>query len=97
MKGLSYCKQNALRVDKSTTFAVQCKSSSIKSYPVMESFLSIQGEGGHQGKTAHFIRLAGCDVGCPWCDVPSLGRSQIMRRGQFLTSLRKLKRALLRS
>ena len=36
----------------------------------MESFLSIQGEGGHQGKTAHFIRLAGCDVGCPWCDVP---------------------------
>lgn len=46
------------------------QGSSIKSYPVMESFLSIQGEGGHQGKTAHFIRLAGCDVGCPWCDVP---------------------------
>ena len=46
------------------------QDSSIKSYPVMESFLSIQGEGGHQGKTAHFIRLAGCDVGCPWCDVP---------------------------
>jgi len=37
--------------------------------PVMESFYSIQGEGFHQGKAAHFIRLAGCDVGCPWCDV----------------------------
>lgn len=37
--------------------------------PVMESFLSIQGEGFHQGKLSYFIRLAGCDVGCPWCDV----------------------------
>ena len=37
--------------------------------PVMESFYSIQGEGFHQGKAAYFIRLAGCDVGCHWCDV----------------------------
>jgi 7-carboxy-7-deazaguanine synthase len=37
--------------------------------PVMESFLSIQGEGYHQGVLAYFIRLSGCDVGCPWCDV----------------------------
>lgn len=37
--------------------------------PVMESFYSIQGEGFHSGKAAHFIRLAGCDVGCHWCDV----------------------------
>lgn len=37
--------------------------------PVMESFNTIQGEGFHQGKAAYFIRLAGCDVGCVWCDV----------------------------
>ncbi len=37
--------------------------------PLMETFYSIQGEGYHQGKAAYFIRLAGCDVGCPWCDV----------------------------
>lgn len=37
--------------------------------PVMESFYTIQGEGYHQGKAAYFIRLAGCDVGCVWCDV----------------------------
>jgi len=37
--------------------------------PVMESFNTIQGEGYHQGKAAYFIRLAGCDVGCTWCDV----------------------------
>jgi len=37
--------------------------------PVMETFNTIQGEGYHQGKAAYFIRLAGCDVGCVWCDV----------------------------
>jgi len=37
--------------------------------PVMESFYTLQGEGFHQGKAAYFIRLAGCDVGCHWCDV----------------------------
>ncbi|MFM7078412.1 MAG: 7-carboxy-7-deazaguanine synthase QueE [Bacteroidota bacterium] len=37
--------------------------------PVMESFYTVQGEGAHTGKAAYFIRLAGCDVGCTWCDV----------------------------
>jgi 7-carboxy-7-deazaguanine synthase len=35
----------------------------------MEHFYTIQGEGFHQGRAAYFIRLAGCDVGCVWCDV----------------------------
>lgn len=39
------------------------------SLPVMEQFLSLQGEGKHTGQVAYFIRLAGCDVGCVWCDV----------------------------
>ncbi len=38
-------------------------------YPVMEHFYTIQGEGAHTGKAAYFIRTAGCDVGCWWCDV----------------------------
>ena len=38
-------------------------------YPVMEHFLTLQGEGFHQGRAAYFIRLGGCDVGCIWCDV----------------------------
>lgn len=37
--------------------------------PVMERFYTIQGEGFHQGKAAYFIRLAGCNIGCTWCDV----------------------------
>jgi organic radical activating enzyme len=42
---------------------------SLQTLPVMEAFYTLQGEGFHQGKAAFFIRLAGCDVGCVWCDV----------------------------
>lgn len=38
-------------------------------YPLMEDFFTIQGEGTHTGKAAYFIRTAGCDVNCWWCDV----------------------------
>lgn len=36
--------------------------------PINEIFYSVQGEGFHQGKAAFFIRFAGCDIGCVWCD-----------------------------
>ena len=36
--------------------------------PVVETFHSLQGEGVHSGRSAFFIRLAGCQVGCAWCD-----------------------------
>lgn len=38
------------------------------SLPVVETFHSLQGEGLHAGRSAFFIRLAGCTVGCAWCD-----------------------------
>lgn len=37
--------------------------------PIMERFHTLQGEGNFTGSSAYFIRLAGCDVGCVWCDV----------------------------
>ncbi len=37
--------------------------------PLMEAFYTLQGEGLFAGQAAYFIRLAGCDVGCVWCDV----------------------------
>ncbi len=40
-----------------------------KRLPVMEQFYTLQGEGYFSGHAAYFIRLAGCDVGCVWCDV----------------------------
>lgn len=39
------------------------------SFPVMEHFYTLQGEGRFTGTAAYFIRLGGCDVGCVWCDV----------------------------
>ncbi len=37
-------------------------------YPIVEMFHSVQGEGQWTGISTVFIRLSGCDVGCPWCD-----------------------------
>jgi organic radical activating enzyme len=42
---------------------------STSTLPLMEHFYTIQGEGFHTGRAAYFVRLAGCDVGCVWCDV----------------------------
>ena len=42
--------------------------SRLESLPVVETFHSLQGEGHHCGRSAFFIRLAGCKVGCTWCD-----------------------------
>lgn len=40
-----------------------------KVLPIMEQFYTLQGEGKYAGHAAYFIRVAGCDVGCVWCDV----------------------------
>jgi organic radical activating enzyme len=37
-------------------------------YGLNEHFWSVQGEGEHAGRTAVFLRLQGCPVGCEWCD-----------------------------
>ncbi len=45
--------------------------------PIMEQFYTIQGEGHYSGRAAYFIRIAGCDVGCVWCDVKESWDSQV--------------------
>ena len=37
-------------------------------YRIKEIFYSLQGEGSHAGTPAIFIRFAGCNLACPWCD-----------------------------
>ena len=43
-------------------------SISTSQLPIVEEFYTLQGEGFWSGHAAYFIRIAGCDVGCPWCD-----------------------------
>ena len=38
------------------------------SWKVSEIFYSVQGEGRHTGMPAVFVRLAGCSMGCAFCD-----------------------------
>ena len=37
---------------------------------ISEIFRSIQGEGRSQGLVTTFVRLAGCNLNCTWCDTP---------------------------
>jgi len=39
--------------------------------PVAEIFSSLAGEGPHVGRRQIFLRLAGCPVGCDYCDTPT--------------------------
>ncbi len=48
--------------------AVTPSACTAPSLPVVETFHSLQGEGMHAGRSAFFLRLGGCGVGCPWCD-----------------------------
>jgi 7-carboxy-7-deazaguanine synthase len=43
---------------------------------ISEVFMSLQGEGPHIGKPAIFIRLAGCNLGCVWCDSKFASRNE---------------------
>lgn len=40
----------------------------LETIPVVEECYSLQGEGFHTGKSAYFIRVGGCEVGCSFCD-----------------------------
>ncbi len=55
-------------------------STKLDSYPVMEYFFTIQGEGFHSGTPSFFVRLGGCDVGCHWCDVKESWEEEGMER-----------------
>jgi organic radical activating enzyme len=53
---------------------------------VKEIFYSLQGEGGRQGEASIFIRLAGCNLQCPFCDTDFAG-GQPMTADEILAAI----------
>lgn len=57
-------------------------------YTICDIFPSIQFEGDWHGTSALFIRFAGCNLKCNWCDTP---QAQDLKEGSFeRVSLKKL-------
>ena len=76
-------------------FIVLIKTSvPITKLPIMETFYTVQGEGFYSGRAAFFIRIAGCDVGCVWCDVKESwdkNDHQIFQVSELIAQVKKSK------
>lgn len=46
----------------------------MREYSLVEIFRSFQGEGRNVGRQVVFVRFAGCNLACPWCDTDKLPR-----------------------
>ena len=62
--------------------------------PVVECFASIQGESTHAGRLCYFIRLAGCNLQCSYCDTvyaQSAGAGRMTGLAELLDGARRSK------
>jgi 7-carboxy-7-deazaguanine synthase len=59
---------------------------------IAEIFRSIQGEGKSQGYPCTFLRLAGCNLSCNWCDTTyALGEGTDKREAEIISEIESLK------
>lgn len=56
--------------------------------PINEIFYSLQGEGSQTGTAMIFIRIAGCNLRCPYCDTNFLG-GKIMTLAEIYTEIKQ--------
>jgi len=54
---------------------------------IVETFDSIQGEGAWTGTPMFFIRFAGCNLSCPWCDTDHASQERVDVRSLVLRAL----------
>ena len=50
-------------------------------YGLVEIFESLQGEGRNMGRPCVFVRFAGCNLACPWCDTDTARRFSLSLDG----------------
>ena len=59
-------------------------------YDLVEIFESLQGEGRNTGRPCVFVRFAGCNLACPWCDTDVAKRFSLSL-GDLLSEIRQFK------
>ena len=59
-------------------------------YPLVEIFESLQGEGRNAGRPCVFVRFAGCNLKCPWCDT-DVGRRFSLSLGDLVSEVKSFK------
>ena len=60
----------------------------IRTYKVNDIFYSLQGEGRNTGKAAVFVRFAGCNLRCPFCDT-DFDAFRLMTARDIVAAIRK--------
>lgn len=56
-------------------------------YAIAEIFYSLQGEGARAGCPSVFVRFAGCNLACPWCDT-DFGMKMRLTADQLVDEIR---------
>lgn len=62
-----------------------------KKYKINEIFYSLQGEGRWTGRAAIFVRFAGCNLNCPFCDTDFTAYEEFTKE-QILNALQQYPR-----